>query len=106
MTSKYKAVTINHSKLPYPSLFSKRKTRCGNFSSLGAFTKNGKWKKLQDRIWPATFDDGEVLDITEFKSRYYGVLRAAGFPSRYATRMVTDGSIEIGVEWPGAITLK
>ena len=107
MTSKYQTVVINHSKPPLPATLSKQKTKDGRFRSLGAFTdRSTKWRKVQDRIWPATFDDNEMLGIEEFKSKYYGALRAAGFPHRYAIKMVADSSIENGVEWPGVITLR
>ena len=53
-----------------------------------------KWWNTQENIWPATFEQGEEMDLSVFQSRFNGILRAAGFSSNYAKETCTMGSLQ------------
>ena len=96
-------VVINHKFVPMPA---DPRTKCGSWPNFGAERRPGsKWDKVQNSVWPAVFEQGETMPLSEFQSRWVGLLRSVGFQSNYSKRCATMSGLKNGLIHSGAISI-
>ena len=97
-------VVINHKYVPTPV---NPRTKDGNFPNFGSDRRRpgSKWAKVQNDVWPAVFEQGEIMDLSEFQSRWFGLLRSVGFQSNYAKKCATLYGLNNGLVHSGAISI-
>jgi len=83
-----------------------QRTKCGHFPNFGGTRRPGStWYKVQNQIWPAVFNVGDTMTLSEFQNRMYGLYRAAGFDRNYAKKLVTLYHLNNGIFHSGAAEL-